>query len=237
MKPLFLSLFASLVMGLPLAHAQTHYTILLIGDSTVEERPETHRSQGWGAFLGKYLNPPWKVVNCAKSGASTKTFLDTPEWARAQTVPCDYLFIQFGHNDSHGKGRPESTDAKTDYRDYLRGYVEFARSKGIKPVLVAPMHRRTFYPDGRLKDKLKPYVEAVKVVAAELNVPVIDLHEPSGKKFAELGDAGSEDLTAPDDRTHFSRKGADWMASEVARQAARIDPILKQAFAPKSPTP
>jgi len=233
MKTSLLSLLVMLAMGLSLTQAQTYHAILLIGDSTVEERRETHPSQGWGAFLGKYLNPPWKVVNCAKSGASTKTFLETPQWARAQTVSADYLFIQFGHNDSHGAGRPESTNANTDYRDYLKGYIEFARSRGIKPVLIAPMHRRTFYPDGRLKDILKPYAEAVKAVAAEMNVPVIDLHEPSGKTLAELGDAGSEDLFAPNDRTHFSRKGADWLAAEVARQAAEIDPVLKEAFAPK----
>ena len=41
-----------------------------------------------------------------------------------------YILIQFGHNDSHAKGQPESTDADTTYADNLRGFVREAREAG-----------------------------------------------------------------------------------------------------------
>lgn len=226
---------ALVIPSSPLAHAEEGQgdgaqTILLIGDSTVEERPDTAASQGWGKYLQQSLNAPWQVVNCASSGASTKTFLERKNWKQAQGVACRYLFIQFGHNDSHGPKRPESTDAATDFKQYLRDYVAYARGKKIEPVLITPMHRRTYHSDGRLKDSLAPYAQAVKEVATELNVPVIDLHTVSGERLKELGDAGSVDLFAENDRTHFSEKGAAWMASEVAAQAVKLDATLGEAF-------
>jgi len=206
------------------------HTILLIGDSTVEGRAETAASQGWGKYLHRYVHAPWQVVNCASSGASTKTFLQRKNWQQAQAVDCRYLFIQFGHNDSHNPKKPEATDAATDFKQHLRDYVTYAREKKIEPVLITPMHRRTYKADGSLKDSLAPYARAVREVAAEMNVPVIDLHTVSGEKLKALGDAGSVDLFAENDRTHFSPKGADWMASEVAAQAVKLDATLGEAF-------
>ncbi len=217
-------------VGRAMAREATH-TILLVGDSTVETRKETHPSQGWGAYLGEHLNAPWKVVNCASSGASTKTFLDRKNWQDAQKTPCDYLFIQFGHNDSHGAGRPESTDAATDFKEYLGRYLDFARENGIQAVLITPPHRRTYDKEGKLKDRLAPYAEAIREMAQSHQIPLIDLHTPTGEQFAALGDEGSADLTA--DRTHFTRKGAAWAASLVAQQAAKLDPTLEEAFAGK----
>lgn len=228
--------WAGLLLGLAIvstpvrAAGDPAHTILLIGDSTVEERAETHPSQGWGKYLQKYVNTPWTVVNWASSGASTKTFLERKNWTNAQAVACRYLFIQFGHNDSHARNRPESTDAATDFKEYLRGYVKYAREKKIEPVLITPMHRRTFQPDGTMKDSLAPYAQAIKEVAAEMNVPVIDLHTVSGEQLKALGEANSVDLFAENDRTHFSEKGADWMAAEVAKQAVKLDATLGEAF-------
>lgn len=210
--------------------AKTTSTILFIGDSTMANQPKESPLQGWGSFIGNRLSKPWKAVNCGSSGASTKTFLTRTVWKTAQATPCDYLFIQFGHNDSHGPKLPESTDADTVFKDNLRFYVKYARDKGIKPVLLTPVCRYTFSPDGTMVDNLAPYAKAVREVAQEKDVPLIDLHALTGQKFLELGPEKGVDLMAPNDKTHFSPKGADWIASLVASESVKIDPSLAAAF-------
>lgn len=136
------------VMNDPLpakAEGDTAHTIVLLGDSTVETQKPDSPLQGWGAMLQGQTKAPWQIVNCALSGASTKTFKETPRWQKALATPCRYWFVQFGHNDSHAAGRPESTDAATTYKENLRFYVQEARTRKITPVLVTP-HAQAHLP-------------------------------------------------------------------------------------------
>ena len=161
------------------------------------------------------------------SGRSTKTFIQEGLWAKTLAEKPDFVLIQFGHNDSHAKGRPESTDAATDYRDLLRRYVDEARADGATPVLVTPMHRRSFAPDGKVTQELLPYADAMKVVAKEKQVALVDLHGASGALFEQLGDAGSADLScSATDRTHFSERGAKAMAELVLKGLVGVEPRL-----------
>ena len=118
------------------------------------------------------------------------------------------MVIQFGHNDSHGSGRPESTDAATSYKEYLRRYVDDARAIGGTPLLVTPMCRRIFGPDGQLDDALGSYANAMKEVATEKKVGVIDLHTTSGELFSEAGRSRERRTGQQNLRPHaFQRKG------------------------------
>src|SRR6185436_12431860 len=113
--------------------------------------------------------------------------------------------IQFGHNDSHGPGHPESTDAATDYQDYLRRYIDEARAMGAAPILVTPMVRRTFDARGKLQDSLQPYADAMKAVGLEKKVPVIDLHASSKHLVEQLGPVAAADMAnKKGDATHFN---------------------------------
>jgi lysophospholipase L1-like esterase len=135
---------------------------------------------------------------------------------------------QFGHNDSHGPGRPESTDAATSYKEYLRRYIDDARAIGATPILVTPMCRRTFGSDGKLDDALGPYANAMKDVATEKKVGVIDLHSTSGELFQNLGEAASAELdNKAGDRTHFNEKGARAMAGLVMKELPAVEPSLR----------
>ncbi|MCA9073088.1 MAG: hypothetical protein KDA84_29400, partial [Planctomycetaceae bacterium] len=129
------------------------------------------------------------------------------------------------HNDCPGKG-DRYTDPKTDFRDYLRSYIEESREIGAKPILVTPMTRRQFQ-NGEIRTILRPYAEAMLAVGKEKQVPVIDLHKASVKLFNDLGDAGSADLSpSKTDRTHFSRKGALAIAKLVIQQLPQAAPQL-----------
>ena len=102
---------------------------------------------------------------------------------------------------------------------------------GATPVLVTSVARRTFQ-DGKPQTTLQPYVDAMKKVGQEQNVPVIDLHGASLALLAELGDAGSADLSpSADDRSHFSRKGARTMAKLVAEALPQAVPALQPYLA------
>lgn len=214
--PLFISVlyFTSLV---PVC-AEDTVKIAVIGDSTVCEYPEESPIRGWGHYIGDYFKDHVEIINMAKSGRSTKTFIKEGLWEKTLAEKPDYVLIQFGHNDSHTPGKPESTDAATDYREYLRQYVKDANEIGATAIFITPMHRRTFNDDGSLKDNLQPYADAMKDVAAEVDVSVIDLHSSSGILFLQLGKEKSMELAnADDDQTHFNEKGAKKMAELVMK--------------------
>lgn len=209
----------------------------LIGDSTMCDYPATSHKRGWGQLLPEWLAPGTVVINEARGGKSTKTF-PADRWQRVLAAKPDFILIQFGHNDSHAKDKPEATDAATDYRENLRRYVAEARAAGAEPILVTPVRRRVFRK-GALTNELTRYADAMKAVAAESGVKVIDLHATSGELYTRLGEKGSEGFTANvtddadrpgrDDRTHFTPEGAKAMARLVADGLRGIAPRLLPA--------
>lgn len=202
--------------------------LLIVGDSTVCQYPDEEARRGWGQFIQSYFKTDLKVVNQARSGRSTKTFLNQGLWEKALNIKPDYVLIQFGHNDSHDPGKPESTNAATDFLENLRKYINDSRKGGAVPVLITPMYRRKFDAQGQLKDNLLPYAEAMKKVAAEMTVPLVDLHTASGKLYLELGPEKTAELTnAPDDQTHFNQKGAQMMAKLIMERLPEAEPSLK----------
>lgn len=202
--------------------------LVIVGDSTVCNYPASNIKRGWGMYIQNYFKPDLKVINLARSGRSTKTFIQEGLWARTLKEKPDYVLIQFGHNDSHAPGRPESTDANTTYKAYLRQYIAEARAVGAKPVLVTPMCRRNFDADGKLKDALLPYADAMRKVAEKNAVPLVDLHTESARLFERLGPAGSNQFAdKPSDHTHFNEQGAKAMAALVMQQLPLVEPSLK----------
>lgn len=229
MKPTPFAILLLLVAMLATARSAepAKLTIAIIGDSTVCEYPAEHACRGWGQFIGEHFKEGVRVANLAASGRSTKTFIAEGRWKRTLAEKPDVVLIQFGHNDSHGAARPEATDAATDYRDFLRRYVDESRAASATPILVTPMHRRTFDADGKLKDILQPYADAMKAVAAEKKVPLIDLHTSSGELFRRLGKEHCPELAnAPTDFTHFNEKGARAMADLVMKELPAAAPQL-----------
>lgn len=239
--PCFLPLLAALVAPL-LSVAETAparpLSIALVGDSTMSDYPAASDTRGWGQLLPRLLTPEIKVLNVARGGASTKTF-PADRWTRVLGERPDFVFIQFGHNDSHAKEKPESTDAATDFRDNLHRYLREAREAGITPVLVTPVRRRMFRANGGLTEELRPYADAVRAVATETNTPVLDLHALSGEVYQRLGEEGSTAFTlnrrdnadrpGRGDRTHFTEEGALRIAELVTGELPRIDPRLAAA--------
>ena len=234
----------SLILG-PSALAAQPLRIVIIGDSTVSEYPASRPDRGWGQYIEEQFRPGTvTVTNLAVPGRSTKTFIDEGRWAEALRLRPRYVIVQFGHNDSHDPRNPESTDATTDYRAYLRRYIDESRAVGALPILVTPMVRRTFDAEGQLTEApsganrpLGDYARAMKEVGVEKDVPVIDLYASSLALARRLGPAGSAQFAnSPGDATHFNEQGARAMADLVMRELPGAAPELAGLLAAATAT-
>lgn len=230
---------AILVMG----HS-TRPTLHLCGDSTMADKPlDDNPERGWGQLLPLFFSREIRIINYARNGRSTKSFIREGLWERVLTnlKPGDYVLIQFGHNDAKISDTSRYAEAHTDYRWNLIRFVTDTRSRGGIPVLITPVNRRKFSPEGRFIDQHGAYPEVVREVAREYSVPLIDLHARSRELLEELGPEKSESLflrAAPGiykaypegkaDNTHFTRNGACAVARLVVQELQRIDSPLCQ---------
>jgi pectinesterase len=210
--------------------------IVLVGDSTVAVQA------GWGNGFIANLSDRAEVTNMARNGRSSKSFINEGWWKKSLALKPDYVLIQFGHNDQK-PDEARKTDPETTYRQYMTRYVDEARAAGIKPILVTSVSRRQWGPDGKIHSTLQPYVNVVKEIAAEKNVPLIDLHTLSIALYEKLGKAEVETMspskpaTAPSDDpaekgknvfdgTHFNAKGSQVIGRIVAGELAKVVPEL-----------
>jgi lysophospholipase L1-like esterase len=198
--------------------------IVLVGDSTVNDQG------GWGPGFRSVFAPEVEIVNLAKNGRSSKSFRAEGLWKPALDPKPSYVLIQFGHNDGPGKGADRETDPKTTFRDNMARYVEEVRAAGSQPVLVTSIVRRNFGEDGKIKqDSLLPYVEAVRALAAEMKVPLIDLYALTLAHAERLGPEGCADIDARDaegkrDHTHLGPRGRQEIGVMAAQEFIKLFP-------------
>jgi len=204
---------------------ETPVRIVLVGDSTVAEE------SGWGPGFRRLAKDGVEVLDMAANGRSSKSFIDEGLWSKALAARGRYYLIQFGHNDEPGKGPERETDPKTTYRAFMARYVDESRAIGATPILVTSLVRRIYNPDGTIKTTQTPYVEAVRALAAEKRVPLVDLHATSLADAENAGDDVWADLSPRDDkggvdRTHLNAKGSDVVGRMVAEGLRQSFPEL-----------
>ena len=136
------------------------------------------------------------------------------------------------------------TNPQTTYRDMLRAFIDEARALGVNPVLVGPICRAYFqgndirrngqhdlgdkfskiengvlYENQSLPagDSTMSYVKAMKVVAAEKNVPFIDLTEATRQLYLSYGETQCLSLLfCEGDKTHTNAMGGNLIARTAA---------------------
>src|SRR5262249_49946499 len=120
----------------------------IAGDSTAAIFPATDPTGrvGWGAVLQPFFTSGVQVNDAARSGRSSKSFIDERFWngVKAQTQPGDYVFIQFAHNDEKTDDPLRYTAPATSFREYLKIYIRDTRAAGGFAVLLTPIARRQF---------------------------------------------------------------------------------------------
>ena len=201
--------------------------IVLVGDSTVAD------GGGWGRGFRRLLSADLDCTNAALNGRSSKSFRDEGYWEPALALKGDYYLIQFGHNDQPGKGPDRETDPATTYRENIARYVDDVRAIGAQPILVTSLTRREFAKDGsgKIVSTLGPYVDAVRKVAAEKHVPLIDLYASSLVACERLGPEkclalGAKKENGAIDTTHLSDEGSLMFARLVIDSLRHVAPDL-----------
>ncbi|MEV6165823.1 rhamnogalacturonan acetylesterase [Streptomyces sp. NPDC052052] len=166
--------------------------IFLAGDSAAVTREASKAPMaGWGQVLHFFFTSEVEVVNCARAGASARTFSERGrlEWILQNLRPGDYLLTSFGINDA----KPEEwlrTEAYGDFPQYLRKFVDGARACNAHPVLVSPPERDTHDVHGNMPRSITEYSMSMSDLAAECSVPYINLYDQSHGWWEELGPEG-----------------------------------------------
>jgi len=203
---------------------------VLVGDTTAKDK------QGWGPGFKNFLTDRAECTNLAVGGRSSKKFIDEGRWTKALALKGDYYLIQFGHNDESAKD-DSKTDPNTTYRQLISRYVDETRSNGAKPILITSLVRRQWDANdpNKIKSVLAPYAEAVKAVAAEKKVPLVDLHARSKELYEKLGKDKANELAALKDdgsmdNTHLNDKGAAFFGKVIVEELIKVEPELKPCF-------
>ncbi|HYC70670.1 MAG TPA: rhamnogalacturonan acetylesterase [Opitutaceae bacterium] len=195
-------------------------TVYLVGDSTVTDQRHED-SASWGQMLPRFLGPAVAVANHAESGETLKSFATGLRLAKVleRMRAGDWLFIQFGHNDQKQQWPQTYAEAGTTYDAWLKVYLAEARRRGATPVLLTSPQRRTFDETGRIRNSHGGYPDAVRRVAAEENVALIDLDRASVALYEALGPERAPRLFAAGgkDATHHNNFGAYQLAQCVAQ--------------------
>lgn len=206
-------------------------TLFLFGDSTVtDQRTAPYRS--WGQVLPAMIGTSFAVSNHAEAGETLKSFLTglRLDKALAAMQPGDFAMIQFGHNDQKSQWPQTYAAAASTYRAWLRAYIAEVRLHGATPVLVTSPERRNFTAAGTIQPTLGEYAEAVRAVAAEEKVQLIDLNAASIRIYETLGPARAPAAFADNgrDATHHDDYGA-WLMAWAVADAMRADggPLAK----------
>jgi len=215
-----------IVRSIEISPANDVPTLFLLGDSTVCDQPlEPYAS--WGQMLPRFFAPDIAVANHAESGETYQGALDRGRLAKvlSQLRPGDYVMMQFGHNDM------KVVDVPT-YKASIEQFVSAIRAKNAGVILVTQVQRRTFDANGKVTNSHKGYPDAVREVAREQNVPLIDLHAMSTKFYEALGKDGSAIAFKSGDGTHHNAYGAYELAKCVIESLREIHHPLAAHIAP-----
>lgn len=150
----------------------------------------------------------------------------------------DYVILCFGSNDFHRKNKFTPQVALDDYRDNLVSFVEAIRKAGAVPILMTPPFISenasggpTLYPEKSVNAALDKYVEAMREIADEHDVILVDIH-------AVCDDAYTVDTMLCADGVHLSDQGNRVYTEaicETMREHFRSDADAARVTRPTAP--
>lgn len=222
------------INAVEIAPATSAITLYVAGDSTVCDQT-TLPYAGWGQMFTSYLRQGVAVANYADSGESSTSFWNGFYVPNIQNKikAGDYLFIQFGHND-------EKSLTLAQYKAGLKRYVDDAKAKGARPVLITPLERN-IWSGGTLTHSHGQFPATMKQLATETDTPCIDLTTASYNLYASMGSTNSTTLFVSGDRTHTNHTGALHVAGLVRDgvQQLNLSPLVNylSGGTPSDPLP
>lgn len=232
---------------------------------------------GWSEMLNFFIKDRnlLQIQNGANTNFSIKTFYDGSALRFSNTnqltnllgtaggaQPGDFLIVQFGQTDAKApndsmtdKDKKYAEEAYVDvetYKTYLRQYVADATERQIIVILVTPIADWNVDASGEFVSSYAEYAQAVRDVATELGVYLIDMDKKSRDFYATLTEEQLKDVflfcekgeydtnfsEGIEDKEHFQIYGAMHMARMIADGLAETgDEWLVANIAPqKLPT-
>ena len=212
--------------------------VFMAGDSTMSiKETKAYPETGWGMPFTYFFDSTVTVVNRAKNGRSTKTFISEGLWKSIydEAGESDYVFIQFGHNDEV-KEKIGSYTTPEEYKSNLVKFIGETRNKKATPILLTPVTRRRFDSTGHIIETHEFYSNLVREVGKQQNVILIHMDEKSKALLQQFGAENSKWLfmqlqpgehpNYPDgrnDNTHFNELGARLMAELVLKEIKELN--------------
>jgi lysophospholipase L1-like esterase len=219
-------------------------TVFVAGDSTAA-RGSSAQQQGWGEPFRDYFDPAKvNVVNRARGGRSSRTFVTEGLWDEllAQVKAGDFVLIQFGHNDAGainaeppGSTRPlrargslpglgeeteEIDNVLTKRHEVVHTFGWYVR-KMIADVrakgatpIVLSLTVRNVWQDGKVERGSGEYRRWDRQIAEAAGVAFVDVTRIIADQYQELGEAKVKEFF-PRDHTHTDPIGADRNAAAV----------------------
>lgn len=217
-------------------------TIWIAGDSTVETLgAAAYPREGWGMEIANFFKQKLytsttgvdtttgaatnvdagvTVINRAKGGKSTRTFLNQHDPTTNGVVdPADpnayydtrwddikngakkgdYLFVNFGINDANNSRWSVVThpyvasdlEDGSSHRANMKVFLDFAKEKGVNLVFFTATHSRKYSNNVVVADGVEDHREAMRQFGIQYGVPVIDLDAYQQVLMNELGAEGS----------------------------------------------
>ncbi|MEG1025502.1 MAG: rhamnogalacturonan acetylesterase [Flavobacterium sp.] len=216
--------------------------VFLIGDSTMADNGNPD-AVGWGVAFPKYCDTTRiAVINKAKGGRSSRTFVSEGLWdeVKNQLQPGNFVLIQFGHNDAGAvdkekfRGslkvigdetqeviRPDgSKELVHTFGWYMTKFIREAKEKGAIPIVLS-LTPRNEWPNDKVERRTDTYIKWSKEIAEKENVLYIDLSEAVAKKYEALGKEKVK-IFFPKDHTHTGAEGADLNALTAAECIKKV---------------
>lgn len=215
-------------------------TLFIAGDSTAAVNSATQK--GWGIGFQDYFDPAkLKIVNGAKSGLSSRTFISSGSWQAiiSKVKPNDYVIIQFGHNDngpvdsfrfrgtmpSLGDETQEAHNAQNQpetvhtYGWYMKSMIKDVLDKNANPIVISMTVRGEWVPtpptaESKIERGFGDYAKLAVELGKQQGVRTFDLNNFVADQYQAMGPDKVKALF-PADTTHTNRAGADINAHAV----------------------
>jgi lysophospholipase L1-like esterase len=226
--------------------------LFVAGDSTAAPSPKDGQ-EGWGTPFAAYFDDSRiDVINAARGGRSSRTFITEGHWERlvANLRPGDFVLIQFGHNDAGalneeppGSTRPLRArgtipgvgDETQAIDNVITGRHEIVHSFGwyLRKMIADVRERgatpvllsltlRNRWSEGRIECGTGEYRRWIAQVASSAGVQFIDLSRILADRYQTLGTEAVNGFFSLDD-VHTNDSGAQFTAAAVVGALQGLD--------------